>query len=186
MEGSLVSHQFGLSAISDSHRLPQISAPLAQSISAAVLILFSVAVPLPTRDSPRTLHVRERFGQVLISWTPGQDGRLDINDDGLLTRLTISRHLTNVTYSRHHEEVEIRLTDPEGRLAPQLARFITCREWFNITTHYQKINGLIAETRHLRLNTRNQRAHTRLIQMAADLLLDRTALVARRMHVREK
>ena len=122
MAGSLVSHQLGLSALSDSHRLPLIPASLAQWISAAVMILFAMAVPLPTRESPRTLHVRERFGQFFISWTPGQDGRLDINDGGLLTALTISRNLTNVTYSRHNEEVEIRLADPEGRMAPRLAR----------------------------------------------------------------
>jgi hypothetical protein len=186
MASWLVSHRFGLAAISESYHLPSLPPPLAEWIVVAMAILFAVTVPLPDEAAPRRLQVRERFGQLFISWTPGLGGRLDINDGGLLTTLSISRHLASVTYTRHSKEVEIRLEDPEARTAPQLARFITSRDSIEIAALDQQINGLIMETRHLRLIARNQRSHIQLIQMSANLLLDRIALVARRMHIEKQ
>jgi hypothetical protein len=181
-----VSHGLGLAAISESYKLLSFPAPLAEWIIVTTGILFAITVPLPHKGAPRTLQVREQFGQLLISWTPGQGGRVDIRDGGLLTTLCISGHLAGVTYTRHSKEIEIRLEDPGTRTAPQLARFLTSRDSIQMATLDQQMDGLIRETRQLRLSARNERAHIQLIQMSASLLLDRTALVARRLHVQEK
>src|SRR5580704_857014 len=116
MASSSVSHRLGLPAALETHHLLSL---VAQWISVAVILLFAMTVPLPPRDSPRTLQVREQFGQLFISWAPRQDGRMDISEGGVLTTLNIGRLLTGVTYTRHSNEVEIRLADLEGRIAPQ-------------------------------------------------------------------
>jgi hypothetical protein len=185
MASSLVSHRLGLPAALETHHLLSL---VAQWISVAVILLFAMTVPLPPRDSRRTLQVTEQFGQLFISWAPGQDGRMDISDGGVLTTLNISRHLTGVTYTRHNNEVEIRLADLESRRAPQLTRFVTYPDGIETKTAalYKEMNGLFTQTQQLRLSTRNDRDQLLLMQLCAHILLDRTALVARQMQSREK
>jgi hypothetical protein len=82
MASSLVFHRLGLPSALEPHYLLSL---LPQWISVAVLIPFAMTVPLPHKGSPRTLQVREQFGQMFISWAPRQDGRMDISDGGVLT-----------------------------------------------------------------------------------------------------
>jgi hypothetical protein len=183
MASTLVSHRLGVPAAFEPHHLLPL---VAQCISVAVIFLFAMTVPLPPRGSPRTLQVREQLGQLFISWAPRQDGRMDISDGGVLTTLNISRHLTGVTYTRRSDEVEIQLADLETGIAPQLTRFVTFRDRIETATLDKEINGLLTETRQLRLSTRNNRTQILLMQLCTNILLDRVALVARRMHTREK
>ena len=179
MATALVSHQPILSPTLAPHHLLSIAAPLSHWIPPAMLILIAMTAHMAPKELPRTLQVKEEQpGQLLISWGPGQNARLDINDGGSMTTWSVSHDLGSLTYAWRREDVTIQLTSLDGN-SQQVSRLITSPSRIRIGSLYEQINELIRDTQQLRVRARDNLDKLDGMQTSANLLLARTSWMAR-------
>jgi hypothetical protein len=97
----------------------------------AVLPIAALAV-LPKRSAaaPLELQVRETAGQLRISWKPGQNAVLAIDDSGTRLSIPVYANQSSVTYAPRGSEVRVNLltVDAEDQPHRESALYITSRE----------------------------------------------------------
>jgi hypothetical protein len=89
--------------------------PSSRSINPAwtAAACFALTLPLLAFFRPASapgLQVRERSGQLQISWEPGQSALLEINDGARRVAVPVFANQSNLTYARSSAQVDVILT----------------------------------------------------------------------------
>src|SRR5579863_2227761 len=89
-------------------------------VALAALPLAALAVfPQRVADKPLELRVHEAGGQLRITWKPGENAVLAIDDDGRRLAIPVYANQSNVTYAPRGSQVEVSLVTVDAANQPR-------------------------------------------------------------------